>query len=93
MGLANRLLATCFAGPVNFNMEMVSKGWALAYRQYSKRYIAVEAVAKVKQVGLWQGAFINPWEWRSGRRLPPLPNQQYQTGPKPIHTHLRLNAR
>jgi endonuclease YncB( thermonuclease family) len=68
----NRLIATCFAGPVNLNMEMVRRGWALAYRQYSKRYIAVEAEAKTKQVGLWQGSFINPWEWRRGSRLQPL---------------------
>jgi endonuclease YncB( thermonuclease family) len=66
-----RLLATCFAGPVNLNMEMVRRGWALAYKQYSKRYIAAEAIAKVKQVGLWQGAFINPWKWRRGTRLQP----------------------
>ncbi len=68
----NRLVATCFAGPVNLNMEMVRRGWALAYRQYSKRYIAVEAEAKTKRVGLWQGTFIKPWEWRRGRRLQPL---------------------
>jgi endonuclease YncB( thermonuclease family) len=68
----NRLVATCFAGPVNLNMEMVRRGWALAYRQYSKRYIAVEAEARTRLVGLWQGTFIKPWEWRRGGRLKPL---------------------
>jgi endonuclease YncB( thermonuclease family) len=68
----NRLVATCFAGPVNLNMEMVRRGWALAYRQYSKRYIAVEAEARTRFVGLWQGTFIKPWEWRRGGRLKPL---------------------
>lgn len=68
----NRLVATCFAGPVNLNMEMVRRGWALAYRQYSERYIAVEAEAKTKRVGLWQGTFVKPWEWRRGSRLQPL---------------------
>ncbi len=65
----NRLVATCFAGPVNLNMEMVRRGWALAFRQYSKRYIAVEAEAKTKRVGLWQGDFTRPWDWRRGIRL------------------------
>jgi endonuclease YncB( thermonuclease family) len=68
----NRLVATCFAGPVNLNLEMVRRGWALAYRQYSKRYIAVEAEAKTRHVGLWQGTFVKPWEWRRGRRLKTL---------------------
>jgi endonuclease YncB( thermonuclease family) len=67
-----RVLATCFAGPVNLNLEMVRGGWALAYRQYSKRYISVEFEAKTSQVGLWQGSFVNPWEWRRGVRLQPL---------------------
>jgi endonuclease YncB( thermonuclease family) len=67
-----RLLATCFAGPVNLNLEMVRRGWALAYRQYSNRYIATEAIAKAKEVGLWQGTFNKPWEWRRGTRLQAL---------------------
>jgi endonuclease YncB( thermonuclease family) len=64
-----RLIGTCFTGPVNLNKELVRRGWAVAYRRYSSYYIAVENEAKSAQRGLWQGAFIKPWDWRRGVRV------------------------
>ena len=49
---------------------MVLSGMALAYRKYSNDYISHETSAKVARRGLWSGAFIPPWKWRRGRRLP-----------------------
>jgi hypothetical protein len=43
---------------------MVREGWALAYVKYSSAYVAVEDEARTRQSGLWQGAFIAPWDWR-----------------------------
>ena len=43
---------------------MVHEGWALAYVQYSKAYVHAEDDARTNQRGLWQGAFIAPWDWR-----------------------------
>jgi hypothetical protein len=43
---------------------MVLQGWALAYVQYSSRYVRAEELAKGQRRGLWQGAFIAPWDWR-----------------------------
>jgi hypothetical protein len=43
---------------------MVQRGWALAYVQYSSTYRKVEDDARTHQRGLWQGAFIAPWDWR-----------------------------
>jgi hypothetical protein len=43
---------------------MVREGWALAYVKYSSAYLSVEEQARVRQSGLWQGAFIAPWDWR-----------------------------
>jgi endonuclease YncB( thermonuclease family) len=59
-----RALATCWLGANNLNAEMVERGWALAYVQYSKAYVSNQERARTRQVGLWQGAFIAPWDWR-----------------------------
>jgi hypothetical protein len=32
--------------------------------QYSSAYLKVEEDARLNQRGLWQGAFIAPWDWR-----------------------------
>ena len=64
-----RHIATCFADNINLNKAMVLNGHALAYRQYSKRYIEAEKTAKIKQAGMWQGKFVAPWKWRKGERL------------------------
>lgn len=59
-----RLVAVCFAGDDDLNAMMVRDGWALAYRRFGKDYIAAEMEARAAGVGLWQGTFIEPWEWR-----------------------------
>ena len=43
---------------------MVKRGWALAYRKYSKKYVKDEAIAKLNNAGMWAGKFIAPWKWR-----------------------------
>ncbi len=63
-----RTIGICRAGPVDLNAWMVRNGWALAFRRYSKAYVAAERLAKEKKAGLWQGEFIPPWEWREQKR-------------------------
>ena len=63
-----RLLATCWAGSVKLNEQMVRQGWALAYREYSVRYVPDEDEAKGSKAGVWASVFALPWEWRRGRR-------------------------
>ena len=48
----------------NINSKMVLNGQAVAYRRYSKEYINDEETAKNNNVGIWQGEFDMPWEWR-----------------------------
>ena len=48
---------------------MVENGWALAYKQYSKKFIQEEENAKNNKLGIWKGEFIKPWKWRKGVRL------------------------
>jgi endonuclease YncB( thermonuclease family) len=59
-----RRIAVCYAGPYDINAEMVRRGWALAYRRYSKDYVDEEKDARSRKVGMWQGEFMKPWEWR-----------------------------
>jgi len=59
-----RTLATCYLAGEDLNGWMVQQGWALAYVKYSSAYRQVEEDARANQRGLWQGAFIAPWDWR-----------------------------
>ena len=49
--------------------ELVRQGFAVAYRKYSKRYVEAEEAAKKAKIGVWQGPFVMPREWRRGKRL------------------------
>ena len=59
-----RTLGTCSLSGENLNSWMVQEGWALAYGKYSSIYIPAEENARTHQRGLWEGAFIAPWDWR-----------------------------
>ena len=59
-----RSVATCALGRLDLNGWMVASGWALAYRQYSTAYVGAEAEAQTAKLGIWQGEFTPPWEWR-----------------------------
>ena len=59
-----RFIAECFKGKININAWMVQNGHAVAYRKYSKKYIAEENIAKKEKLGLWSGTFEMPWDWR-----------------------------
>lgn len=63
-----RLVAVCYAGDDDLNAKMVREGWALAYRRYGKDYIPQETQARAASSGLWQGQFVEPWEWRKQSR-------------------------
>jgi endonuclease YncB( thermonuclease family) len=43
---------------------MVQSGWAMAERSYGLEYVADEEMARANDVGIWRGAFIEPWVWR-----------------------------
>jgi endonuclease YncB( thermonuclease family) len=63
-----RLIAVCYVGETDLNAWMVRKGWALAYRRYSKDYVDEETAARDDRVGMWRGEFAPPWEWRRSKR-------------------------
>ncbi len=64
-----RIVATCSADGFDIGANMVHTGWALAYRRYSKRYVAIEEKVKAAGRGMWRGEFVPPWEWRRGKWL------------------------
>jgi len=59
-----RLIGECFKRNLNLNSWMVSNGYAVAYRKYSKKYVSDEINAKNKKLGIWQGKFEMPWDYR-----------------------------
>ena len=49
---------------VSLNGMMVITGNAVAYKKYSKKYLDSENSAKESKIGIWQGEFDMPWDWR-----------------------------
>ena len=46
------------------NGMMVVTGHAVAYKKYSKKYLDSQNSARESGIGIWQGEFDMPWEWR-----------------------------
>ena len=59
-----RLIGECYKRNLNLNSWLVSNGYAVAYRKYSKKYVSNEINAKNKKLGVWQGKFEMPWDYR-----------------------------
>lgn len=60
----DRLIASCMADKADIGQTMVLNGMALAYRRFSKRYVADEEIARNARRGVWEGPFVEPWQWR-----------------------------
>ena len=59
-----RLLARCSIHGESLNEQLVRTGWAVARRNETTDYVAAEAEAKGKKLGLWQGEFMMPDAFR-----------------------------
>ncbi len=57
-------IARCEVGGEDIQKWLVRSGWALAYARFSHDYDADEKAARDAKAGMWQGAFIAPWDWR-----------------------------
>ena len=72
-----RLVAKVFSPDgVDIGRRLVSAGWALAYRRYSKDYVDAEDEARKAKRGMWRGTFVKPWVWRTSSppRRPQAPS-------------------
>ena len=59
-----RLVARCEVDGEDIQKWLVQNGWALSAVRFSHDYDADEKSARDATAGLWQGAFIAPWDWR-----------------------------
>jgi endonuclease YncB( thermonuclease family) len=59
-----RSVARCEVDGEDIQKWMVKSGWALSYVRFSHDYDADEKAARDAKAGMWQGAFIAPWDWR-----------------------------
>ena len=59
-----RVVARCEVDGEDIQKWLVTSGWALAYTRVSHDYEADEKAAREAKAGMWQGAFIAPWDWR-----------------------------
>jgi endonuclease YncB( thermonuclease family) len=62
-----RIIGECFVdtkNKMNINYLMVRRGQAVAYIRYSEKYLEAQNQAKKDKVGIWEGTFDLPEEWR-----------------------------
>src|ERR1700709_2173599 len=60
-----RAVARCEVEGEDMQKWLVGNGWALSYTRVSHDYDADEKAAREAKAGMWQGAFIAPWDWRA----------------------------
>lgn len=59
-----RIVATCRVAGEDMGRRLVQRGMAVAYRKYSRAYVADEAAAKRTHAGLHSGQFRRPSQHR-----------------------------
>jgi endonuclease YncB( thermonuclease family) len=64
LDIYGRTLAVCFTNSQDIGAQMVRQGFARAFYRFSWNYMLEETMARVQRVGLWQGDFLSPWEYR-----------------------------
>ncbi len=64
-----RFLAMCEINGQSLNRRMVELGFAIAVPDEMPEYVAVETEARTQRIGLWQGTFQDPAEYRAARGI------------------------
>ena len=59
-----RILAECFVNDLSLSSYLVKKGYAFAYRKYSKKFVKDEDYARINSLGMWSMNFEFPWDYR-----------------------------
>ena len=59
-----RTLAECFVNNLSLSSYLVRKGYAFAYRKYSKKFVDDENYARENNLGMWSMNFEYPWDYR-----------------------------
>ena len=76
-----RTIGECTVRGASIQGWLVEHGYAIAYRSFSKAYVLQELKAREAKAGVWSGQFVEPWDWRKGKRLPgEKPTKAMQSG-------------
>jgi endonuclease YncB( thermonuclease family) len=59
-----RVFAVCRVGEIDINRALVEAGMAVALPKETTDYVAAEAEAKAKNIGVWRGPFTAPADYR-----------------------------
>jgi endonuclease YncB( thermonuclease family) len=65
-----RTVAVCAFARGDLGRELVLAGWAVAFEKYSRDYVNDESEAREQRLGLWQGEFERPSEYRASKNAP-----------------------
>ena len=60
-------IAVCTLDDYDIGATMISVGWAVTNRALTDVYIPYEDMAHQQNLGLWEGQFVAPWEFRLQR--------------------------
>jgi len=60
----------CHAASIDVAIVLLKAGYAVAAAGSGEAYREAEKSAREGNLGLWHMAFVSPWDWRHGRRLP-----------------------
>ena len=85
-----RTVARCEVEGEDIQKWLVGSGWALSYVRVSHDYDADEKAAREAKAGMWQGAFIAPWDWRARNKKTPI--RGAATAPENASTILLASA-
>ena len=59
-----RTLAECFVNDESLSSYLVKRGYAFAFRKYSKKFVRDENYARKNKLGMWSMNFEMPWQYR-----------------------------
>lgn len=64
-----RIVGDCMADNFSVSGSMILAGWAVEDRRYSKgTFTKFEMIARNNRLGVWQGSFMMPWDYRRSCR-------------------------
>ena len=64
-----RVVALCSVAGVDLGEWLVRQGLAFDWPRYSRgKYAAAQGAAKQAERGVWQGSYVQPWDYRACRR-------------------------
>lgn len=63
-----RSVSDCEVAGRSINQQMVLAGHAVAYTRFTQKYLSDEKSAAQAGVGVWQGHFETPSQWRRNQR-------------------------